>query len=368
MFSCMAQLLGMIIMNKKVGIIGGGPAGIFCALQIKKINKEIDVTVFEKNTPLKTLLYTGGGRCNLSYNEFDTRELVKNYPRGEKFLYSIFYNFSVLNTLEYFKSIGVETYVQEDNRIFPKLNSAKDVREKMLKEARKYNIKIVKKEIKTLDEIKDFDNVVIAFGGSSNYKLVKDIGHKIKPLAPSLHGYITKEKYLSGITLNINGDNLLFTHEGISGPYVYKHSSINAYEKYPRFLEIPLINLDDLREEIKKNPKKSFGNVVSNFIPKSLAKLLVEDFEKQSAHVKKEEIEKLESLSFNIISADNKGEIVKAGGVDLKEIDKNCKSKINDKFYFIGEALDIDGFTGGFNLQNCWSTGYTVAFDIANFS
>ncbi len=354
----------MSLVTKRIAIIGGGPSGVYCALQIKKNNKDIDVTIFEKNKALKTLLATGGGRCNLSYAEYDVKELAKNYPRGEKFLYSIFYNHSVSDTLEYLKSIGIETYIQQDKRIFPKSNSARDMREKLLGELERNNVKIIKEEILSLKNLSNFDKIVAAIGGHSGYELAKQMGHTITTPAPSLHGYITKEKYPSGITLNINGDNLLFTHEGISGPYVYKHSSLNAYSKYPRFLEISLLDTEKLKEKLKTHSQKSFGNTVSDFIPRNLAKVLVKNFDKQGAHVTKEEIENLKTLSFNIISADNKGEIVTAGGVNLKEIDKNCKSKLNKNVYFIGEVLDIDGFTGGFNLQNCWSCGYAAAKDI----
>ena len=116
--------------KKKVGIIGGGPAGCTCAYFLQN---NFDVTVFEKNTPLKTLLPTGGGRCNLAPAEYDFKELAKNYPRGEKFLYSVFSEFGVNDTIKFFEQIGVKMYTQADNRIFPVSNSASDVREKLLK-------------------------------------------------------------------------------------------------------------------------------------------------------------------------------------------------------------------------------------------
>ena len=114
---------------KKVGIIGAGPAGCVCA---KFLQDSVSVTLFDFASPLRTLLPTGGGRCNLAHAEYDFKELAKNYPRGEKFLYSVFSKFSTFDTLALFDELGIETYTQEDERIFPTSNSAKDVREKIL--------------------------------------------------------------------------------------------------------------------------------------------------------------------------------------------------------------------------------------------
>lgn len=116
--------------KEKVAIIGAGPAGCMCAYFA---SKNAEVTLFDASSPLHTLLYTGGGRCNLAYAEYDFKELAKFYPRGEKFLYSLFSKFFTADTIDFFEEIGVETYTQDDLRIFPTSNSAKDVREKFLK-------------------------------------------------------------------------------------------------------------------------------------------------------------------------------------------------------------------------------------------
>jgi len=350
-------------MSRKIAIVGGGPAGIFCAIRLLDLEPKIQITIFEKDSILKTLLPTGGGRCNLSYNENNIKDFATNYPRGEKFLYSVLNNFNINEKIKYFKKIGIETYTQKDNRIFPISNSSKDVKEKLLNKIRN-KVKIIKKEIKKTSELEEFDKVIIATGGHSGYKIAEEIGHNIVETTPSLHGYITNEKYPAGVSVKINNDNILFTHDGVSGPYIYKHSSIHAYDKYPRKILVQIINKEILKQIIKDNPKKSFGNIVSTLIPKSLAKVIVKNFDKQCAQVTNKEIEEIIYLNFTATSADKKGEIVTAGGVNLKEIDKNCKSKINKKYYFIGEVLDIDGYTGGFNLQNCWSTASSVALDI----
>ena len=114
--------------KEKIAIIGAGPAGCISAYFA---SKTADVTLFDFAKPLTTLLYTGGGRCNLAYAEYDFKELAKFYPRGEKFLYSVFSRFSTADAIDFFEKIGVQTYIQDDLRIFPVSNSAKDVREKM---------------------------------------------------------------------------------------------------------------------------------------------------------------------------------------------------------------------------------------------
>lgn len=116
-------------LKSRVAVIGGGPAGCACACFLQNI---CDVTVFDFGKILRTLLPTGGGRCNLAHAEFDFKELAKNYPRGEKFLYSVFSRFSTAETLEFFEKIGVKTYIQDDMRIFPISDSSADVRAKML--------------------------------------------------------------------------------------------------------------------------------------------------------------------------------------------------------------------------------------------
>ena len=355
-------------MTIKIGIIGGGPSGIFCALALNDLLKcDFKIDIFERDFPLKTLLPTGGGRCNLSNNINDIYELASNYPRGEKFLYSVFSKFGVSDTIKFFEKIGVKTYVQEDNRIFPVTNSSKDVREKMLSKLKKHNnIRIIKDEIKGIKKLDSYDKIVISTGSKGGYDLVRQFGHTIVEPRASLCGYITKEKYPPGISLETPKGAILFTHEGVSGPLIYNHSSINAYEPFPRILEIDLVDTSKLKEKIKLNPKKAFGNIVSEFIPKSLSKVLVKNYETQACQVKKEEIEALSKLRIEALRVDKKGEIVSAGGVKLSEIDNFCRSKINNNLYFCGEILDIDGFCGGFNLQNCWSSAYCAALGISN--
>ena len=129
---------------KTAAIIGAGASGCICAYFLLKAG--FKVTLFDKNLPLRTLLPTGGGRCNLAHAEYDFKELAKNYPRGEKFLYSVFSKFSTADTIALFEEMGIKTYIQEDGRIFPESNNSQNVQEIILKELRKYEVRFVQSE------------------------------------------------------------------------------------------------------------------------------------------------------------------------------------------------------------------------------
>ncbi len=361
--------------KSKVVIIGGGPAGCICAYFLQD---RFDVSIIEKNSPLKTLLPTGGGRCNLAHAEFDFKELAKNYPRGEKFLYSVFSKFSTADTLDFFDKIGVETYIQENMRVFPKSDSAKDVREHFLQALKK--VRFIKENALRVNQVeKGFsvvtdmgaykaDFVVVATGGHATYDLIKMLGHKIIEPKPALVGLLTKEKFapISGVCIN----DVLFTHKGISGPKVYEISSLRAREKFPYKLHFDFIGEIDLQTELNTNPHKSIKNLMSEHIPKSFAEFVLTEL-KINPDTKSHAIDgktrdkilnKLQNFEVNITGTFPDGEVVTAGGVDLNEINsKNMQSKLVPHIYFCGEVMDIDGFCGGFNLQNCWSTGYLAA-------
>ena len=361
--------------KSKVVIIGGGPAGCMCAYFLQN---DFDVIVLEKNSPLKTLLPTGGGRCNLCHAEFDFKELVKNYPRGEKFLYSVFSKFSTADTIEFFEKIGVPSYIQENLRIFPQSNSAKDVREHFLRALNK--TKFVKENALRINRKRDkfsvvtdmgaynANYVVIASGGHATYDLIKMLGHKIVEPKPALVGLLTKENFSQIIGVCIN--DLLFTHKGVSGPRIYTISSLRARDKFPYKLNFDFIGKIDLQNDLNSNPHKSIKNLLADYVPKSFVEYVL-----QVLKINKETkchaidgktrdriLDKLKNFEITVIGTSPDEEVVTAGGVDLKEINpKNLESKIVPHVYFCGEVMDIDGFCGGFNLQNCWSTGYLSA-------
>lgn len=353
--------------SKKVAIIGAGPAGCMCAYFLQN---DFDVTLLDFAKPLRTLLPTGGGRCNLAYAEYDFKELAKNYPRGEKFLYSVFSRFSTADTIDFFENIGVKTYTQADNRIFPESNSSKDVRDKFLKSLNL--VKFVNRNVEHID-FDLFDYVVVAIGGHSSYKFLKKIGHNIVEPCPALVGLKTEEKFPAGVSVSnvtsqgICGD-LLFTHEGISGPLVYKLSSVNARKTFPYELKFKFCEDIDMQLLLNQNPHKSIKNLLASFLPKSIVPQILSPVEPNTECCKINKIQREEILSkltdykFTIIGTSKAGEVVTCGGVSLDEVDsRTMQSKIVKNLYFCGEVLDIDGYCGGFNLQNCWSTAFVAA-------
>jgi len=406
----------------KIAVIGGGPAGFIAAITAaenfgNRENPQIDI--FEKSVPLKTILYTGNGRCNLSNNISDFKELALNYPRGEKFLYSVFSRFGVSQTIKWFEERGLKTYVQPDNRIFPKTDKATTVREFFIKKASEYNIKIIKSNVIDVFKQKEkfivrsemiseeYNAVIISTGGNhkkrnNGYEFAKKLGHLATELKPALTSLITQEKWvktLAGVSIknaciqsfynnkrisDIAGD-FVFTHNGLAGPAVFNTSSYCAFLNYskekPLLLKInftPSSSEDELKEdllsEISNFPDKSVANTLKKYIPKSLALELLKinninpekkaytlNFKEQTIFLKI-----LCNTELKIIAHADEGEIVTAGGIELKEANSaTMESKLIKNLFFCGEILDIDGLTGGFNLQMCWSTGYLAGLNAA---
>lgn len=377
------------VLKSKIAIIGGGPAGCICAYFLKQ--KGIFPVIFEKNSPLKTLLPTGGGRCNLAHAEFDLRELAANYPRGKKFLYSVFSKFGTSETLEFFEKIGVKTYVQEDLRIFPDSNSSAEVRRAMLDAISGVRINNecvcgIKTcnggfEVKTERGAYFFEKVVVAIGGHSAFEILKNFGHTILPPVPALTGLNTFENFsdLAGVSVkNVSAsfgknslrEDLLFTHEGVSGPLIYTISSIMAREKFPYKITLDFTGEIDLQAALNENPHKSIKNILSDFVPKALSVYILkmlgldEDLKgsKINGKVRDEILKQLINFEITATCTSKGGEVVTCGGISLDEVNsKTMESKFIKGLYFCGEVLDIDGFCGGFNLQNCWSTGFVAA-------
>jgi len=405
----------------KIAVIGGGPAGFMAAISAAEASKNnIEIEIFEKKEPLKTILYTGGGRCNITNATFDYKKLASNYPRGEKFLYSAFSKFAVQETIDWFKTHGVELYTQEDGRIFPKSNDANTVRDMFLSRAKELGIKIRAHSPVSMIEQRQgkfyiyvdknpviFDKVIISTGGNyrklegSGYELAKTLGHQITELKPALTAFVTKEKWpsiLAGVTVKDveisavfkgkliakdHGD-LLFTHKGVSGPSIFKISSYCAFLSYsevePLILNFNFLsgkNPEEFEKELlkifDKNSKKNLSNILSDYAPRSLISVVLDtesiDHDKKPSQITKEERKKIiKLLTAATLSAKSpapEGEIITAGGIYLDEVNpKTMESKLVKNLYFCGEILNIDGFTGGFNLQAAWSTGYFAGINI----
>jgi len=375
----------------KVAIVGAGPAGCMCGITIKDF---CDVSFFEMSKALATLLATGGGRCNLAHAEYDFRELAKSYPRGEKFLYSVFSRFSTVDTLAFFEKIGVETYTQPDGRIFPVSNSAVDVRKKMLAQLK--NTAFIKEKVTEIRKQNEkfcvytdngkysYDYVVIAVGTHFGLQFLKKLPHSLKELKPSLCGLVTENNFstLKGVVLKdiilkykniILKDDMLFTDNGVSGPVIFKLSSINSRNEYPYSVKIQLSDkLDIIEKNLENADNKAIKTLLSTCFPKSFVKFFLK-YLKINPEIKCKSLnnntkvlllENLKNFPLTFKGTRKGGETVFSGGVNLDEISSNMESKLIKNLYICGEILDIDGFCGGYNLQNCWSTGYLAGIAI----
>ncbi len=376
-------------LNKpNIGIIGAGPAGCCAAYFLKD---DTNVTLIDFSQPLRTILPTGGGRCNLAYAEYDFRELVNFYPRGEKFLYSIFSKFSTADTIWLFERLGITTYTQQDLRIFPDSNSSKEVQDAFLRQLKHIQIKREKalrieplnNKIKVITDMDSyyFDNLIITIGGHSGYGMIERLGLKIIPPRPSLVGLVTQEnlKALAGVVLNnvsfnnLNGE-VLFTHKGVSGPLIYKISSIKARNNFPYKLTLNLYNQEiDLQNLLNNNPHKQINNLLCEFLPKKIVNYLLKILNvdeglkchKINGNTRDRILDCIHNFTITITGVNKDGEVVTAGGIDLNEVNpQTLEAKRIKGLYFAGEVLNIDGFCGGFNLQNCWSTAYVAASSI----
>lgn len=395
----------------RVGIIGGGPAGMMCAI---KSGEKHDVVLFEKNEKLgKKLFITGKGRCNLT-NYTDEKDFLKNIVNNKSFMYSSIYSLSPFTTYYYFEELGLPLKVERGNRVFPASDKSSDVikvYEKKLKEVGidiKLNteVKSIEKdgETFTINGKEKFDKIVIATGGISyqltgstgdGYRFGEKFGHKIVDPRPGLIGMILSNDFnLAGLTLKnveliavkdkkiISREfgELLFTHRGISGPIVLTSSSkLNRLNNFELFLDLkPALSNEKLDNRIlrdfSENQNKNIENVLKSLLPRDLIDYILKDAkiygDKKVNQITREERENLIKtiknfkLNFDGFDDINRA-IVTSGGIDVKDIDpKTMESKLVKGIYFIGELLDIDGLTGGFNIQIANSTGYSCGINL----
>ncbi|MFA6105366.1 MAG: aminoacetone oxidase family FAD-binding enzyme [Patescibacteria group bacterium] len=407
----------------KIAIIGGGAAGMMCAATINELSPKAEVFLIEKNTSLgKKVIISGGGRCNVTTGLEDVKRILENYPRGSKFLSSAVYGFPPSAVREWFEGHGVPLKCENDNRVFPVSDKGEDVVNVFKKIFKDFGTEIlpghkVDKIVKSGEEFKihftNFpelvvDRVVFALGGQAyrgtgstgdGYELAESLGHTITKLAPSLHSFITAEawpKNLAGVsfpkaTIYAGSEEkkftgpFLFTHSGISGPAVFALSSLVAFESFDRKKSLP-IKIDllpdfsseelfkTLKEKSVDNVKQSFKNYLRNFVPEAVAVVVCTEnkiaIEKKYAIITDEELKNvaiwLKGAPLNAVGKGGGDEFVTAGGVKLTEIDpQTMESKVCQGLYFGGEIMDIDGFTGGFNLQASWATGRRAGESIA---
>ncbi|WP_347175112.1 NAD(P)/FAD-dependent oxidoreductase [Polaribacter uvawellassae] len=401
-------------MNKII-IIGGGAAGFFTAINAKEQNPDLDIIILEKgNDVLQKVKISGGGRCNVTHACFEPKELVKFYPRGEKELLGPFHTFMTGDTFEWFDDRGVPLKIEEDNRVFPEANTSQAIIDCFqnavdtlgIKVLKNHGVNSVEKEnnqwkIHTKNETFTADKLVIAAGSSNKiWELVTTLDHSIIEPVPSLFTFNIKDKRiidLLGIsvpnaTVNIVGTKLessgplLITHWGMSGPAVLKLSAFGArilaekgyqYNVEVNWLSRPTDKIVNVLLNLKKKQPKKQVFLKSPFaeIPRRLwerfvaASDITEIF--KWADLSNHHIEKLANqLTKGVFNANGKStfkeEFVTAGGIDLKEINfKRFESRKHNNLFFVGEILNIDAVTGGFNFQNAWTGGFIAGKAIA---
>lgn len=402
---------------KRIAIIGGGAAGLMAA--VGALEKGIVPVIFEKNKKLGLkMLITGKGRCNLT-NNLEVPDFVENFPGNGAFLYSSLYNFSNYHLIDFLAELNVPTKIERGGRYFPKSDKAEDVVNALTayiikKGAQiKYNTKVehllISKGrllgLRAAGNFHKYNSIIIATGGLSypktgstgdGYDLAKEAGHTIIEPFPSLVPLKTKEKWVGqvqGLTLkNVKVSaylyekelesgfgEMLFTHFGVSGPIILSLSRTIVQTLKTKGGSIKLrINLKPaldalqldarLQRVFSESSKKQFKNSLDTLFPKSLIEPMISlsgiDPHKPAHQISKNErtslvklIQNLELTVTGFCSYDEA--IVTAGGVNVKEVEPSTmESKILKGLFFAGEILDIDGYTGGYNLQAAFSTGY----------
>lgn len=407
-----------------VAVIGGGPAGMMAAGRAAEAG--LNVVLLEKNASLgKKLLITGKGRCNITQAEFDVKEFIKklNNKKG-KFLFSALSVFGPEEVIKFFNNRKLETKIERGGRVFPVSDKSNDVLKVLSGYLKENKVKIMpgaevmgfemKNEKIACVNLKNgkiyADNFVIATGGKSyaitgstgdGYAWADNMGHKIIAPMPALVPVKTKEEWvqdLQGLSLkNIQiivwQDNkkketrfgeLLFTHFGLSGPIILDVSKKigELLAKGKVFIQIdlkPALNAEQLDKRLQRdfanNINKNFKNYLPELLPKKMIETIIKlsgiEADKKINSISREQrinlgnlLKSLRLEASGLLGYDQA--IVTSGGVDLKEIDsRTMRSKIVDNLFFAGEIIDLDGPTGGYNLQICWSTGYLAGENAA---
>jgi predicted Rossmann fold flavoprotein len=388
-----------------IAVIGGGPAGMMAAGRAAELGAK--VVLIEKNEILgKKLLITGKGRCNFTHNEFDIRKFAEKFGRNGRFLYRALSVFGVREMIDFFESRGVKAKVEQGDRIFPENGNAQDI-------LNVFGFKQEKGKISQVllgDRKISADKYILCTGGKSypqtgsigdGYRWAEQLGHTVITPVPALNPVKTSEdlvKELQGLSLknvslqlfqnNKKKDErfgeMLFTHFGVSGPIVMDMSkNIGARLKngpVKLMLDLkPALDFKKLDRRIQRDFEKfkgrMFKNSLKGLLPLSMIPVIIKlsgiEPSKQVDHLTREERNKLVHLLKELELTPTgllgfKWSVVTSGGVALKEVNPNTMgSKKIKNLYFAGEILDLDGPSGGYNLQECWSTGYLAGKNAA---
>ncbi|MEO6405754.1 MAG: NAD(P)/FAD-dependent oxidoreductase [Ferruginibacter sp.] len=405
--------------KKQLVVIGGGAAGFFCAVNAARIHPHIQVTLVEKTSKLLSKVkVSGGGRCNVTHACFSMADMIKKYPRGSAFLKKAFHHFFTTDTIAWFESRGVKIKAEDDGRMFPVTDNSQTIIDCLLSEASKYKVQImmnaeVKEIFKTKqkgqsdrftiilknENVLNADYVCIASGGYAKYsqfEWINKLGHHIASPVPSLFTFnlpgnkITSlmgiavenvQVKIAGTKLQQQGP-LLITHWGLSGPAILKLSAwgagILAEKNYnyqvvinwlPEYHENSMIEkLQGFRfslasqKIVNRNPFllpsrlwEYFLSEVALSVEMRWADLPAKTQNKLAKILCAQEFEVKGKTTF-------KEEFVTAGGVELSEINaSSMQSKLVPGLYFAGEAMNVDGITGGYNFQHAWTSGWIAA-------
>lgn len=402
--------------NYDLAIIGAGPAGMMAALRASECGSEV-LLLEKNNVPGIKLLMTGKERCNITNAESDPQKFAANFGKNGKFLLSALYCFGVEDTIDFFHKNKLKTVTERGGRIFPETDKAKDVQElflRLIKEnritllsgCRIRNVSLKDKKIEKIilenGEVKA-GNYLICTGGLSypqtgstgdGYKWAKEMGHTIIKPEPALTPVIVKEEWvkeleglsLKNVSISIYQNNkkrderfgeALFTGFGMSGPIILDMSKaigkllaagdVDLFIDFKPALDFDMLDKRILRD-LEEHKNKTIKNMLPALLPQKMIPVILEmakiDPEKKGNSITKDERKKLRlflkqfPLTIKSLLGFNKA-IITSGGVALNEVDpKTMGSRIIDNLYFAGEILDLDGPTGGYNLQVCWSTGY----------
>lgn len=411
---------------KKIIIIGGGAAGLMAAYSAgeKYRNGGAEITVIEKNErPARKVMITGKGRCNVT-NNCNVETLIANVPKNGKFLFSAFSNFTSQDTMNFFEALGVPLKTERGNRVFPVSDKAVDIVDAMVKAVKKNGCKILNGTVKEIvsengavkgvrlesGAFLEADSVVVATGGASypltgstgdGYIFAKRLGHTVTELKPSLipltihEGFCTRLSGLSlkNVTLSVfevgkkkpifsELGEMLFSHTGITGPLVLSASSHIRYlgkKEYTAVIDLkPALSVEQLDNRILRDfgeeQNKDFQNSLDKLLPKSLIPVIVSlsgiSANKKVNQISREERQELcrliKGLTLHITGFRPIEEaIITSGGISVKEINPaTMESKLISGLFFAGEIIDVDAYTGGFNLQIAFSTGVTAGKNV----
>lgn len=407
----------------KVLVVGGGAAGMISAVYAARNGN--DVTIFEKNEKLGKKLYiTGKGRCNIT-NACDMEELFQSVMTNSKFLYSAFYSYNNFDVIDFFEGLNLKTKIERGSRVFPESDKSSDVIHALNKELNRLSVKIEYNcevediileeegflgiQLKGEKKLIKGNKVIIATGGLSykstgstgdGYGFAKKMGHNVTETYPSLVPFNIKESFikelqglsLRNIRVSVTSKNkeifadfgeLLFTHFGISGPLILSASSYVI--PYMRNRDVcvsidlkPALSEEQLDSRILRDfeefHNKQFKNALDNLLPKKLIPVIIYVSgippEKKIHLITKEEraalVQIIKKFKLNVSSLREYNEaVITKGGIAVKEINPSTmESKLVRNVYFVGEVLDLDALTGGFNLQIAWSTGYAAGMAV----